>query len=279
MSYALYDMTTSACSKIITNSYSTSFSLGIKSLDESIREDIYNIYGFVRLADEIVDTFYDQNQEDLFDHFCQETEASIKKKFSINPVLHAFQKTVWRYDIPLHLIDSFLRSMEMDLKKTTYDAQSYDDYIYGSAEVVGLMCLCVFCGDRKELFSELEPYARSLGSAFQKINFLRDIKSDQEDRGRTYFPNINFDHFSLSEKKLIEEDIQKDFDHGLIGIKKLPDNCRFGVYLAYIYYTSLFKKIKMCSHQEVKQERIRVSDVRKVWLLFKSSINLRLGRY
>jgi len=278
MSYDLYDITCTSCSQLITNRYSTSFSLGIKSLDKSIRNDIYNIYGFVRLADEIVDTFYKQNQVDLLNQFKHETDVALNEKFSLNPVLHSFQFTVNKHVIPEHLIHSFLHSMEMDLDQTSHDTNSYGEYIYGSAEVVGLMCLHVFCGSNKELYYQLEPYARSLGSAFQKINFLRDIKSDQEDRGRTYFPDVNFNSFSAEEKKEIEEDIQKDFDQGLIGIKLLPSNSRFGVYLAYIYYTSLFQKIKLCSHEEIKKVRIRVSDYRKAWLLFKTSIKLRLGR-
>lgn len=278
MRYPVHQQSSSACSKVITNSYSTSFSLGIRLLDRSIREDIYNIYGFVRIADEIVDTFHDHNKEELFKEFIDDTHKALERGISLNPVLHSFQETVHRYNIPYHLIEAFLKSMEMDLDKATYCQDGYEEYIYGSAEVVGLMCLKVFCKGNEEEYDHLVPFARSLGSAFQKINFLRDMKSDQEDRGRVYFPGVDFDAFTAVDKKSIEDDIQKDFDHGLEGIKQLPSTARLGVYVAYVYYTRLFRKISRSTPAKVKEERIRIPDTTKVYLLFSSAIRNNLNR-
>ena len=278
MKYPLHLQTSSDCSKLITKSYSTSFSLGIRLLDKSLRKDIYNIYGFVRLADEIVDTFHDHNKEDLFFEFRDDTEKALRRKISLNPVLHAFQDTVHKYDIDRDLIEAFLHSMEMDLEHSMYDESMYHEYIYGSAEVVGLMCLKVFCNGNKEEYDRLLPNAKSLGSAFQKINFLRDMKSDQEDRGRVYFPGVDFENFTAADKKAIEDDIQKDFDHGFEGILQLPKKARFGVYLAYVYYIRLFKKISRCTPAKVKEARIRIPDSTKVYLLFSSAIRNNLNR-
>lgn len=278
MRYPVHQQSSSACSKVITNSYSTSFSLGIRLLDRSIREDIYNIYGFVRIADEIVDTFHDHDKEVLFREFIDDTNKALERGISLNPVLQSFQETVHRFNIPYHLIEAFLKSMEMDLDKATYCQDGYEEYIYGSAEVVGLMCLKVFCKGNEEDYNHLVPFARSLGSAFQKINFLRDMKSDQEDRGRVYFPGVDFDDFTAVDKKAIEDDIQKDFDHGLEGIKQLPSTARLGVYIAYVYYTRLFKKISRSTPAKVKEERIRIPDTTKVYLLFSSAIRNNLNR-
>ena len=244
---------------------------------KSIRQPIYNIYGFVRLADEIVDTFHNHDKSTLIHEFESETFEAIERGISTNPVLHAFQHTVNKYNIDHHLIRAFLESMKMDLDKTDYEPESYDKYIYGSAEVVGLMCLRVFCYDVPEQYGELVPHARSLGSAFQKINFLRDIQSDVEERGRVYFPGINFEEFSQEDKKQIEADILKDFQHAYIGILKLPRKARLGVYLAYVYYTKLFKKITGCSAHKIRTSRIRIPDSRKAVLLLSSTIRHNLN--
>ena len=223
----LYNDVSANCSELITKRYSTSFSLGINTLHKSIHEHIYNIYGFVRFADEIVDTFHDLDKEKILNQFEIDTFESIKNKFSTNPVLHSFQMVVNKFNIEKNHIRAFLKSMRMDLTMKSFSEQEYKDYIYGSAEVVGLMCLKVFC-DNEEKYKSLEPYAISLGSAFQKINFLRDIKSDYEERGRVYFPGVNYNSFSNVEKIEIEDEIEKDFNHALIGIKKLPRVARSG---------------------------------------------------
>jgi phytoene/squalene synthetase len=273
----LFTQTSFKCSKIITQSYSTSFSSGIKAFHPSLRNAIYAIYGFVRFADEIVDTFHDKDKHALIAQFKKNTYQSISNGISLNPVLHAFQTVVNTYHLPSELIDSFLKSMEMDLEKTNYSEQGYEEYIYGSAEVVGLMCLKVFCNNIPKLYDELLPSAKSLGSAFQKINFLRDIKSDYEERGRTYFPDVNFNEFTDVVKKNIENDIQKDFDFALTGIKQLPKESKTGVYIAYAYYISLFNKIKKLPAKEVLQKRIRVNDFHKVYLLIISKLKVSFG--
>lgn len=273
----LYNDTCEECSKLITNKYSTSFSLGIKMFDPRFRTPIYNIYGFVRFADEIVDTFHNHNKKTLLDQFRKDAHEAIEKKLSLSPVLHAFQKTVHEYSIDTDLIDAFLDSMEMDLDKTDYEWHTYNKYIYGSAEVVGLMCLKVFTENNVELYDKLKEPARKLGSAFQKINFLRDIKSDYEERGRTYFPGLDYLQFNNLEKQEIEEDISKDFAAGYIGITQLPQGCRLGVYLAYIYYINLFKKIKNTSASTLAEERVRVPDSKKLYLLFSSALRNSLN--
>jgi len=266
----LYDQTTFECSKLITQRYSTSFTLGIKTLDKKFHLPIYAIYGFVRYADEIVDTFYENDQADLLKRFKADTYKAIEEKISLNPVLHSFQLVVNQFKIPLDLIEAFLHSMEMDLDDRTYDDSQYNEYIYGSAEVVGLMCLKVFCeGDEAE-YQKLLPPARKLGAAFQKVNFIRDIKSDYEDRGRVYFPGVDFNDFTKSAKEMIEEDIQNDFDEALEGIKQLPKGAKMGVFLAYQYYQKLFNKIKRCPPSKIKEERIRIPDIRKMVILMTS---------
>ncbi len=263
----LYDETCFECSKLITHKYSTSFSLGIKAFAKRFHYPVYAIYGFVRYADEIVDTFHGYNKLKLLTDFKREAFEAIHAQISLNPVLHSFQKIVNEYQIDCHLIESFLRSMEMDLDKTTHNEDSYKEYIYGSAEVVGLMCLKIFCENDDDTYKRLMSQAKSLGSAFQKINFLRDIKSDFEERGRTYFPQINFELFTEADKEKIENDIETDFNNALDGIKKLPRGCRKGVYIAYAYYLELFKKIKSSPAKTISENRIRVTDRKKIWLL------------
>jgi phytoene/squalene synthetase len=266
------------CSIETTNNYSTSFSLGVSLLDNSIRDAIYAIYGFVRFADEIVDTFYEHKQKELLNNFKAETFKAIEDEISTNPILHSFQWAVNKFNIEHHLINSFLFSMEMDLAKTTYSAVDYKTYIYGSAEVVGLMCLQVFCKGDTSLYIELIHPARKLGEAFQKVNFLRDIESDFEERGRTYFPNINLSNFTAKEKKEIEKDIENDFAEALIGISRLPLNARFGVYLAYSYYLSLLNKINKTPANILMKKRIRISNYHKLIILFKSYTLFMLRR-
>ncbi|MEP1094543.1 MAG: phytoene/squalene synthase family protein [Cyclobacteriaceae bacterium] len=265
----LFSKTAFECSELITKAYSTSFSLGIRTLNKKYHEPIYAIYGFVRYADEIVDTFHTHDKKELLARFKKNTYQALDEKISLNPVLHSFQLVVNKYQIDTALIDAFLLSMEMDLDKKTYQDKDYQTYIYGSAEVVGLMCLKVFCeGDEAEYQKLLTP-AKHLGSAFQKVNFLRDMKSDFDERGRVYFPEVDFNNFTQEDKKNIEQDIHSDFKASLIGIKSLPKDARAGVYLAYIYYTALFKKIAGLSHTRIKTERIRVPDLRKLLLLFR----------
>lgn len=272
----LYNETCFECSKIITKKYSTSFSKGIKAFAKRFRYPIYAVYGFVRYADEIVDTFHGFNKALLIAEFRKETFEAIERKISLNPVLQSFQKVVNTYQINHDLIDAFLRSMEMDLENTSYSDDGYKTYIYGSAEVIGLMCLKIFCEDDELLYTQLVPKAQSLGAAFQKINFLRDIKSDFEERGRTYFPAVDFNNFNEQEKKLIETDIKKDFDDALEGILQLPVGAQLGVYIAYVYYLELFKKIKETPAKVIMQKRIRVSDRQKMFLYFQAYLQQKL---
>lgn len=273
----LYDETCFECSKIITQKYSTSFSLGIKAFDKRFHYPIYAIYGFVRYADEIVDTFHHQDKLTLLNRFKAETFEAILNKISMNPVLHSFQLVANEYGIEPGLITAFFRSMEMDLEKVAYNEQAYKDYIYGSAEVIGLMCLRVFCKDNRDLYDKLQSQAKNLGAAFQKINFLRDIKSDFEERGRTYFPEVNFLNFTEQDKIAIEEDILKDFEEGRKGIIGLPSECRAGVYIAYVYYRELLRKVSKTSAENISNVRIRVSDKRKVWLLAQALVRHKLN--
>ncbi|MGD1842104.1 MAG: phytoene/squalene synthase family protein [Thermonemataceae bacterium] len=273
----LYTTTTLKCSQLITEHYSTSFTLGIKTLHKRFHAPIYAIYGFVRYADEIVDTFHNYDKKSLLERFKKDTYQAIEEQISLNPVLHSFQLVVNQYNIEKELIDAFLHSMEMDLYFNTYNDDKYQEYIYGSAEVVGLMCLRVFCEGNEEKYSQLKEPARSLGAAFQKINFLRDIKSDYQERGRTYFPTVDFTQFNEPTKRHIEEDIQKDFDDAYKGILKLPKGARLGVYLAYVYYISLFKKIQKLPAKTIMQHRIRVPDSKKVRLLLGSYFKHRLN--
>lgn len=273
----LYDSTCLDCSKIITNRFSTSFSLGIRVFHPRLRPPIYAIYGFVRFADEIVDTFHDHNKGELLDKFRRDTYEAIEQRISLNPVLHSFQQVVNQYGIERELIDAFLKSMEMDLYFERYEDSLYKEYIYGSAEVVGLMCLRVFCEGNDAQYEQLRVPAQHLGAAFQKINFLRDMKSDFVERGRVYFPGVDFTQFTNDEKKEIELDIKYDFDRGYEGILQLPKEARFGVYLAYVYYINLFQKISTYPAQQVKHERIRVNDRKKIMLLFSSALRNSLN--
>lgn len=273
----LYNKVCQECSKLVTNKYSTSFSLGIRMFSKELRMPIYAIYGFVRFADEIVDTFHHSDKVSLLRDFRDETYKAIDQKVSLNPILQAFQQVVNEYHIDHEFIDAFLDSMEMDIYPQHYDDALLKKYIYGSAEVVGLMCLRVFLKNDHQRFDELKEQAKSLGSAFQKINFLRDIKSDFVDRNRIYFPNIDFDRFTDKDKKHIEDDIEKEFQFALEGIQQLPASSRFGVYTAYLYYIQLFKKIKATNANTIAQKRIRVSDKRKIYLLTTSAIKFKLN--
>lgn len=274
---ALYNDTCSECSRLITLRYSTSFSLGIRLFHKRFRGPIYAIYGFVRFADEIVDTFHQYPKQELLERFRRDTFTAIDEGISLNPVLHSFQQVVRKYGIERDLIEAFLNSMAMDLYNRSYDAAGYKEYIYGSAEVVGLMCLRVFCEGDEGRYQALRQPACRLGAAFQKINFLRDIQGDHDDRGRVYFPEVDFRLFDNEAKRRIETDIQADFSAALDGIRRLPDGARFGVYLAYEYYTQLFAKIKRAPAQRIAQERFRVSDKRKIYLLFSSAVRHQLN--
>ena len=275
---SIFDKVSADCSKNVTNSYSTSFSLATKMLSKSIRQDIYNIYGFVRFADEIVDTFHDYDKKELLNRFIDELNFSLKNKISTNPILNSFQYTVNKYNIDFGLIDSFLKSMKMDLKKIKYNSEKeYKEYIYGSADVVGLMCLKVFVSGDEETFKKLKPSAMALGSAFQKVNFLRDLNADFHDLNRTYFPNLDFKDFDDQSKMLIMEDIENDFRKALKGIYELPNNSKFGVYAAYKYYKRLLTKLKRTSYMKIKNERVRVPNYQKVDVLARSYVRYRLN--
>jgi phytoene/squalene synthetase len=263
----LFDNVSAMCSKLTTKEYSTSFSLGIHFLNKKLHDPIYAIYGFVRFADEIVDSFHDYDKKRLMEQFRKDTVTALEDKISLNPILNSFQKVVHDYNIQWELIDTFLKSMEMDLDQSAHDQQSYKEYIVGSAEVVGLMCLRVFVKGDVLIYEKQKPHAMSLGSAFQKVNFLRDAKEDF-DLGRIYFPNISMEKFDQQIKNNIESDIEKDFQHALIGIRELPSEARLGVYLAYIYYKNLFHKIKSIPPERIMKERIRVPNLNKFGLLF-----------
>ena len=273
----LYRNTCLECSKLITRRYSTSFSLGIRTLARKYHEPVYAIYGFVRYADEIVDTFHNFDKAMLLKQFEADTYSAIQAKISLNPVLHSFQDVVNRYHIEYELIDAFLHSMEMDLTETEYSPEEYERYIYGSAEVVGLMCLRVFCEGDEAMYQRLKEPARSLGKAFQKVNFLRDMKSDYQDRGRVYFPGVEFDEFDEEAKALIEADIARDFAHAYEGIVQLPEGARKGVYLAYRYYMRLFRKISQLPAERILHERIRVPDSRKLGILIGTYFQIQLN--
>lgn len=273
-----FDKISFECSKKVTKAYSTSFSLAVKMLSPKIRQDIYNIYGFVRFADEIVDTFHDYNKELLFTKFEDELDSALKNKISLNPILNSFQHTVHNYGIPKEMISAFLQSMKQDLVKKKYTTFSeYNEYIYGSADVVGLMCLKVFVKNNQEKFNELKSPAMRLGSALQKINFLRDLKADIEDLDRSYFPHLNFDAIDENAKNLIIKEIEDDLEAGYIGILKLPPEAKFGVYTAYVYYKKLLKKLKNTPPLEIKNKRIRVPNYEKFGLLAKCYVNYRLN--
>jgi phytoene/squalene synthetase len=265
------------CSRITTEKYSTSFSSAIRLLHKDLRTPICNIYGFVRFADEIVDTFHGYDKAMLFEEFKKATYDAIERGISLNPILHSFQMTVNQYKIDHALIDAFLYSMELDLGKHTYDRAGYETYIYGSAEVVGLMCLYIFCDGNQTQYDALKPAAKSLGSAFQKVNFLRDVKADFEGLDRMYFPDCDFANFTHADKLAIEQDIQKDFDEAYAGILNLPIKARFGVYVAYKYYLSLFKKIQRLEPAHILESRIRIPDYGKAFILAKAGIRSQLN--
>lgn len=265
-----------SCSRITTDEYSTSFSGAVKLLHRDIRNPIYNIYGFVRFADEIVDTFHDYNKPRLLQKFREATYEALEEGISLNPILHSFQLTANRYRIGRDLIDAFFKSMEADLSNTRYDPENLAEYIYGSAEVVGLMCLSVFCEGDTEKYDQLKDYARSMGAAFQKVNFLRDLKSDYEQLNRLYFPGMDFQNFTGNMKKNIEDDIEKDFQKAYEGILLLPEKARFGVYVAYKYYLSLFSEIRKTRPSEVLELRIRIPNYRKMMILVRASVKRKL---
>jgi phytoene/squalene synthetase len=260
------------CSKSTTEKYSTSFSSAIKLLHPHLRTPIFNIYGFVRFADEIVDTFHGYDKALLLNEFKDATYAAIERKISLNPILNSFQITINQYNIDHALIEAFFKSMEMDLSKASYDSAGYHEYIYGSAEVVGLMCLYIFCEGNAQVYAQLKPAAQSLGAAFQKVNFLRDVKADYQLLNRTYFPEVDFGNFTPQMKKQIEKDIANDFEKAYEGILQLPVKARFGVYVAYKYYLSLFKKIKKTQPAHILEQRIRIPNYGKAFILAKAGL-------
>jgi len=273
----LFDELSYEVSKKTTKKYSTSFSLGILALKPSIRSAIYAIYGYVRLADEIVDSFHGYDKKTLLQRFKTETDLALKEGISLNPILQSFQDTVGKYKIDRELIDQFLHSMEMDLDKVDYNSDLYKEYIYGSAEVVGLMCLQVFTNGDKEKYQELKPFAMSLGSAFQKVNFLRDLNEDFQILGRTYFPNIDMNVFDNRVKKEIEKEIEHEFREALVGIRLLPSSSKFGVYLAYRYYLSLFNKIRNTQAENILKERVRIANVQKMNVMMRSYVRYKIA--
>ena len=273
----LFDDLSYKISKQTTKQYSTSFSLGILALSPKIRNSIYAIYGYVRLADEIVDSFHDFDRSTLLARFREQTNHALEERISLNPILQCFQETIHRYEIDVQLIYQFLDSMEMDLQKIDYNSDLYKQYILGSAEVVGLMCLHIFVNGNKEQYEILKPSAMKLGSAFQKVNFLRDLKDDYQVLGRTYFPNVDITDFDNSVKEHIENDIQQEFKEALEGIKNLPNSARFGVYLAYRYYISLFRKIKKTPAKKIINQRIRISNGRKFSLMMSSYVQYKIS--
>jgi len=273
----LFDNLSLQVSKMTTRAYSTSFSLGIYCLSNSLRDSVYSIYGFVRLVDEIVDSFEGFDKKLLLAKFKIETYEAIENRISLNPILNSFQHAVHQYNIGLDLVETFLQSMEMDLEKVDYTAEKYQQYILGSAEVVGLMCLHVFTGGNLNQFSELKPYAMKLGAAFQKVNFLRDMKDDYQVLGRTYFPDVDISEFTLAAKEQIEQDIENDFRIALKGIKLLPSTSRGGVYLAYVYYKALFNKIKKLPPKKVLSERIRINNGKKLGIMVNCMVQNKLN--
>ena len=274
----IFDEVSYSCSENVTKTYSTSFSLATRLLSENIRKDIYNIYGFVRFADEIVDSFHDYNKTELFNDFSDDLEKALVNKIHLNPILNSFQHTFHKYNIDKDLVNSFMKSMRMDLTKKKYSTvKEYKEYIYGSADVVGLMCLKVFVQGDSKLYNKLKNNAIKLGSAFQKVNFLRDLKADKEDLNRTYFPNTKFEKLNESEKNEIINEIENDFKDGLEGIKQLPLDAKFGVFMAYRYYNQLLKKLKKTPATEIINRRIRVPNLKKIELLTRSYVKYQLN--
>jgi len=275
---SIFDKVSNDCSKIVIKRYSTSFYFSSSLLSKSIRQDIFNVYGFVRLADEIVDTFHEFPKKELLDDFEKELWRSIDNKISLNPILNSFQSTVNKYSIPKDLIISFLDSMRMDLYKKDYESiDEYKKYIYGSADVVGLMCLKVFVGGSSEMYNNLSPYAISLGSAFQKVNFLRDLKDDSNILNRIYFPNVDMNNFDESSKQEIITEIEDDFKNAIKGIVKLPKNSKFAVYIAYRYYYKLLKKLKRISSENIVKKRIRIDNFQKFIVIVRSYVKYQLN--
>ncbi len=275
---SLFDSVSNDCSKIVTKSYSTSFSLATKMLSKSIRQDIYNIYGFVRFADEIVDSFHDYKKEELFNHFVLDLERALTDKISLNPILNSFQNTYHKYNIDKELVNSFLKSMRMDLYKKEYlTEEEFKEYIYGSADVVGLMCLKIFVNGNESKYLELKDSAMALGSAFQKVNFLRDLKADHDSLHRTYFPNTDLNKLDEASKQEIINDIEKDFEAGMNGIRNLPIEAKFGVFMAYRYYKQLLNKLKKTPALEIKNSRIRVPNYSKIYILTRSYVKYQLN--
>tara|TARA_B100000927_G_scaffold284055_1_gene272511 strand:- start:601 stop:1440 length:840 start_codon:yes stop_codon:yes gene_type:complete len=274
----IFDEVSFKCSEKVTKTYSTSFSLATRLLSKNIRKDIYNIYGFVRFADEIVDSFHDYNKTELFNGFSKDLEKALVNKIHLNPILNSFQYTFHKYKIDKDLVDSFMKSMRMDLTKKKYSTvKEYKEYIYGSADVVGLMCLKVFVQADGKLYNKLKNNAMKLGSAFQKVNFLRDLKADKEDLNRTYFPNTKFEKLNEAEKNEIINEIENDFKDGLEGIKQLPLDAKFGVFMAYRYYNQLLKKLKKTPAKEIINKRIRVPNLKKIELLTRSYVKYQLN--
>ncbi len=274
---SLFHQVSQGCSRITTEGYSTSFASAIRLLHKDLRNHIYNIYGLVRFADEIVDTFHDYDKATLLQQFRQETFHAIRRGISLNPILHSFQLTVNKYDIDLQLVHSFFDSMEMDLQRKWHDSGTYNEYIYGSAEVVGLMCLNIFCEGDREMFSRLKPSAQALGAAFQKVNFLRDVKSDYSQLNRSYFPAVDFLNFTPSMKQSIEDEIAADFNRALPGIVHLPLKARFGVYVAYQYYLSLFNRIRKVEPARILKERVRIPNYQKAIILMRAGVRNQLN--
>ena len=273
----LYDDTATKISKVVTTSYSTSFSMATGMLDKKHRDAIYAIYGYVRLADEIVDSFHDYDKPLLLERFKEQTWQALDEGISLNPILQSFQETVNKYQVDRSLIAQFLKSMEMDLEYIEHDSERYNEYILGSAEVVGLMCLQIFVDGDEDAYETLKPYAMKLGSAFQKVNFLRDLKDDYHILGRTYFPNVDMCKFDCDSKACIETDIEGEFREALIGIKKLSRTSKFGVYLAYKYYLSLFKKIKRMPAQQILNTRVRIPNSQKLSLMLSSYLQYKIA--
>ena len=273
----LYSSTSLECSRVFTKNYSTSFSKAVSMLHPSLRDSIYAIYGFVRVADEIVDTFHEHPKSEMLTDFRKQVFQSIDERISTNPIINSFQLVVNQYKIPNELITAFLDSMAMDLEKQEYNHSEYKRYIYGSAEVVGLMCLKVFCNGNDSLYNDLKEPARSLGEAFQKVNFLRDVKDDYQERGRVYFPGVDFTSFTKDQKRQIEEDIANDLKKALLGIKKLPKEAKLGVYVAYLYFKALLIRIKLMKPKDIMTRRIRVSNFSKFFLLTRARVNVCLG--
>ena len=275
---SIFDKVSNDCSKLVIKRYSTSFYFSSSLLSKTIRQDIFNIYGFVRLADEIVDTFHEYPKQELLEDFEKELWRSVDNKISLNPILNSFQHTVNKYSIPKDLINSFLDSMKMDLEKKEYNSvEEYKKYIYGSADVVGLMCLKVFVKGSESSFSELSPFAISLGSAFQKVNFLRDLKDDSNVLNRVYFPNVDMNNFNEKSKREIILEIEKDFANAVKGIVKLPKNSKFAVYIAYRYYNKLLKKLKRTSSENIVKKRIRIHNFQKFIVIARSYVKYQLN--